>query len=104
MSHTPGPWEADLDSWGSVFAPERETSLPKWWIADIRDHGRFELDGEDDANARLIAAAPDLLRLAEDALWELEQAAKEYEDGCEDCFQPTRKNLRAIIAAAKGEA
>ena len=51
MSHTPGPWAIDIDR--AIVAPNGISS-----VAQI-----FSWVGEEeaDANARLIAAAPDLL-------------------------------------------
>lgn len=50
-THTPGPWEAaDLRvMWGSYF------------VADCNGKGDIGRQDESRANARLIAAAPDLL-------------------------------------------
>jgi hypothetical protein len=56
--HTPGPWRAQLHEdfegqWGVVSTCEIE-----WLIAEAAPH----IDGDpDEANARLIAAAPELL-------------------------------------------
>ena len=58
MSHTPGPWLVSKDMRGLGNVPvagvEISTGFP---IANCGTHG--------EANARLIAAAPDLLWLAE---------------------------------------
>ena len=53
-THTPGPWEtADLRvMWGSYF------------VADCDGKGDIGRQEEGRANARLIAAAPDLLQVA----------------------------------------
>ena len=48
-AHTPGPWRADLDLDGTLRSAE---NVP---ICQICDHNQSE------ANARLIAAAPDML-------------------------------------------
>ena len=53
--HTPGPWEQDTEDaeWGNSFV----VNAGDWIIAEM-------IDGEDEtrrANARLIAAAPDML-------------------------------------------
>ena len=53
MSHTPGPWTQD--EYGSVKTPSGETLL----VEGVALAGRST--EETRANARLIAAAPDLL-------------------------------------------
>ncbi len=54
MKHTPGPWKLDL----GLGAPEVVGNNRR--IARVLYEGGSE-DNEVDANARLIAAAPDLL-------------------------------------------
>lgn len=67
--HTPGPWAID-QNYGSgclhVWSPRREIAVAR--VSD--DHPR----AEDYANARLIAAAPDLLAALQQALaWSEEE-------------------------------
>lgn len=57
MKHTPGPWEADG---GDVFSKEGRKYIALT-ILDVPKKERM-------ANARLIAAAPELLEAAKDAL------------------------------------
>ncbi len=63
--HTPGPWNAvpSTCETGWLIGP-RETNGPDY-VADVHKltHGRSDEDSE--ANARLIAAAPDLLAACE---------------------------------------
>ena len=59
--HTPEPWAYDK---GSIGGPTIMVSGKRHWIADIRTRNvrvGGPLDDETEANARLIAAAPDLL-------------------------------------------
>jgi hypothetical protein len=64
--HTPGPWIGAGPSFGDPF-PRYTTSIVTEWEHD--DEGIVEIcelpfhhrDDENEANARLIAAAPDLL-------------------------------------------
>jgi hypothetical protein len=61
MAHTPGPWEVDDDTM-EIFSirPGHSTG----WIAKVlgNDGNGEPLPAEEmDANARLIAAAPDIL-------------------------------------------
>lgn len=60
--HTPGPWSAEKDkgfsgetTWNVVCKGEGF----KRFI--VSDEGLYRCDGSDEANARLISAAPDLL-------------------------------------------
>lgn len=60
--HTPGPWDArpkrgDTDSWWVTASPKH------WYVAEC-----VARQAENEANARLIAAAPDLLVAAQAAL------------------------------------
>lgn len=60
-THTPGPWSAD---WGYIVAPDvtgKHVDLYVATIAEEDEDGRVVPEHERDANARLIAAAPDLL-------------------------------------------
>jgi len=51
--HTPGPWHTGIDDSDKVFAADRDG------IAVMSGGRRYQ--AERDANARLIAAAPELL-------------------------------------------
>jgi hypothetical protein len=61
MSHTPGPWQYRANSHDTLFIVEGDgllvTSMS--WHSSIRE--RYPLRNESQANARLIAAAPELL-------------------------------------------
>lgn len=60
--HTPGPWTVGTKTWSShVIAPSKFGPHP---LAVFSGRGR----DEDDANAQLTAAAPDLLEALEDLL------------------------------------
>jgi len=60
VGHTLGPWKDGED--GTITGPQSDRGWPV--IAEVTDHG----DGEWIANARLIAAAPDLLRAGDAAV------------------------------------
>lgn len=70
MNHTPGPWVAGLaprnphpDPPGDKWSIQAAMG---WWVADIYPYVRgCQDDSETRANARLIAAAPDLLTACE---------------------------------------
>lgn len=93
--HTPGPWsvtsEIDRIFNGELIRPGKpeERNTP---VAVVCDFNRFDRDDERKANARLIAAAPDLLAACEAAL----------SDGPEHFA--VAKQLQAAIARATGGA
>jgi len=67
--HTPGPWEARLgqysytnDGQRPIMACEQRIALVTSTIERTRKTAIDAPDGERDANARLIAAAPELLQ------------------------------------------
>ena len=100
--HTPGPWIGAGPSFGDPL-PRYTTSIMTEW--EHEDDGFIEIcefpfhhhDGENEANARLIAAAPELLETLEavtDAL-----AGHELNNGDVSAIN----KARAAIAKATGE-
>ncbi len=92
MSHTPGPWEVDSAHGTDAVYVLSENHL----IAHVIAHG----DGTDDAaNARLIAAAPDLLEACQAAL-EIAEALHPRGscDGCRMC--PLELEMAPALRAA----
>ena len=96
MTHTPGPWKIEPD----IYSKDR------WYISGAEPSQKFIADvwqgdnkPDGEANARLIAAAPDLLAAMES--FELypcvgESCRTEYPTGlCPGCL------ARAAIAQAK---
>lgn len=97
--HTPGPW---LLQDRTVYALNDEripvnrftASVDSGWLHDKARVSREEVD----ANARLIAAAPELLEA-------LESMLEIYDDGVgRDWELQAWKDARAAITKAKGEA
>ena len=87
MSHSPGPWTYGWDGIDAVwFVPEPS------WIGECV-HG-LPLSNEEDA--RLIAAAPDLL----EALEAWMEAVPRHQSWCVD----EHRQARDAIAKARGEA
>lgn len=83
--HTPGPWSRDKND--SLCSPDgRQVYV---WNSGLGNSYRSE---ETDANARLIAAAPELLEACEAAEW-----------NSLDLPEHVRIKLQAAIAKAKGE-
>jgi hypothetical protein len=64
LRYTPGPWDYDMDF---IVAPDPNGVHPDIYIAEIADEddeGRIASLDQQDANRRLIAAAPDLYEAA----------------------------------------
>lgn len=97
--HTPGPWAytKSVNFGHESFNIHQEDGAP--YTPYMSDVGTTEL-GEDmeiqEANARLIAAAPDLLAALENLLDSQSKAACDVLDA--------QNTARAAIRAAKGEA
>lgn len=94
--HTPGPWEVCPHDSTRVFRKN-----------DHNDKNRLFIDpttcspivGESEANARLIAAAPELLEACKEAV----ALITNHESGhCRE-FEEAQARLLAAIKAAEGE-
>jgi hypothetical protein len=97
-AHTPGPWVA------AFTGPHVETRHGFWKIAPVDASGRPDWDREvaataddNEANARLIAAAPDLLEALR-SLFALEAVRGLWDDGPEGEGWPSRALSQAIAA------
>ncbi len=105
MSHTPGPWcpEDRGANLKIVFKGEPRPGLSRNAICAL-------MDGEDlerEANARLIAAAPDLLIELKQAAVEIEEAANLLQPtlpGCASLYDAAAIRIRAAISKAEGTA
>ncbi len=95
--HTPGPWRAEIDNRMDMRVESHRTvaHLPIPYPA--RDHSR---DDEMKANARLIAAAPDMLDALKDALMVLQSAAAADPTWTQAAM--ARDDVSAAIAKAEG--
>lgn len=93
--HTPAPWVKNGD-----FIESQDG----YWICALDTEPIHKIDyGEtEQANARLIAAAPELLEAAQGLLlWIADETIKRRLEGREDCA-PVKAAL-AAIAKARGE-
>src|SRR5689334_1751172 len=104
--HTPGPWYATAD-------PDRAT----WWISQQPEGGTFwiaeAVDGlmndETEPNARLIAAAPDLLEACQaidalmENLWKAIDWGKSFNLDVQKLNEAPLKIKRAIKKATEGK-
>ena len=94
--HTPGPWE---------IRPHNDAEIrdARWIFAKsglvCKDVYGDSLD-QSDANARLIAAAPDLLAALQDTVESLDYAAKVLHAPEKSKFRENVANARAAIAKA----
>jgi len=91
MPHTQGPWKYD-DEGQYIFGPNTEM------IAEIRGYGEYL---PQEANGRLIAAAPELLEALESCLSTIQMECPEC-DGCKADLC-TQCRAKAAIRKAKGE-
>jgi hypothetical protein len=95
-THTPGPWEAHGCT---LYAGKYRVG--QTWDAEYDGLPTPEME----ANARLIASAPDLLRALEQLL-ETAESLNDWlvSDGSINGEHELFKKVRAIISKAKGEA
>lgn len=91
--HTPGPWFADTENCGGGMSIKTADGTSIGHTAAVRDPSYTEIrTPEAIANARLIAAAPDLLAACKEALELLSHVGG-----------PTCGKLKAAIAKAEGQ-
>lgn len=92
--HTPGPWTVKSHENDTYTIHVACKSWESWAVAHIEDCT------QDEANARLIAAAPDLLAALEDLL---KTALSRGENPGLDEGGPVLDKARAAIAKAKSK-
>ena len=107
-AHTPGPWAIatrgaiEIATLHGVYRRPSEDGLGQGWVYVVADKGRdwrAMEDGEQEANARLIAAAPDLLA----AVTMIRDADDDCRhDGLPTIPGPARAVIDAAIAKAEG--
>ena len=90
MTHTPGPWRIG-DAGQTVFGPKTEHAAPVTIAMLPQVSPRVGFD-ERKANAKLMAAAPELLEALRDMV--------RYEDLPVDEQQPAVERARTAIAKA----
>lgn len=99
IKHTPGPWNYDRSGYSLYVNSGRELVT-----ALSMDGKRLETS---EANARLIAAAPDLLEALKEATsaleWRWERVANRAAPVHETAIQEAYNQARAAIAKATGE-
>ena len=111
--HTPGPWRVIISHGRSITRHQIKEPRNNLVVAFTSGHGMSFRDAEDTANAHLIAAAPDLLKMVGEAkiLWELRfdyhKAAVDGDpinmDWVKAEAQMVLDKMDAAIAAAEGK-
>jgi len=98
IEHTPGPWQQD---WQFIVAPDPDGVHPDIYLAEIAEEdseGRVASPEQQEANARLIVAAPamlEALRLAQRAF----NTAPRFRVGATDSYKIAAIVDEAIAAA-----
>lgn len=102
--YTPGPWDYDMDF---IVAPDPNGIHPDIYIAEIvhtDEEGRLASPEQQDANRRLIAAAPELLAALDYLLAQTVDMDLEYGIGLTEGEQDARtKALDAITKATASQ-
>ena len=96
--HTPGPWTPTFSAEGSYVVYSDEFG-PTQFVADAG-----ERTDERDANAYLIAAAPDMLEALADAAFSFGSLGVLFEPGhpAREAMQEAKQRVNATIAKAEG--
>ncbi len=97
--HTPGPWRVVFGNRLGIHGPKDEIGWPK----PIVYNAGLCTDEEAQANAQLIAAAPELLEALEDAWKEMAGWSWTGSADRKGPYDEHRARIRAAIAKAKGE-
>ena len=94
--HTPGPWKVSLTDDTTVIAPDNSV------IAEIDgDYNQPDLWPIMEANARLIAAAPELLEALKDCIKRLRKCAL-HNGNSEDAVNAMCEQFDTAIAKVEG--
>ena len=103
-NHTPGPWRAMHAGTANDEHARVIRSDGGAWIADVLKQGT---EADRAANARLIAAAPDVLAALEDAEGWLNDSDVAYvishDKGEQAAYCRMMVNIRAAIRKARGQ-
>lgn len=98
--HTPGPWRVDPEFIHDIQTSDGRIEIATvYWIFNsaIPDRTEYQESEESAANARLIAAAPEML----DMLIDLQESAQYWSEF--DVPVGIVDRLNAVISKAKGE-
>lgn len=98
-AHTPGPFQVFVSPGDQLYLAQVDENGSQ--VRHLCSLTRDDQPGENAANARLFAAAPDLLRACEYTIDLLDHlSSREYATGGD---RPAREELIASVAKAKGE-
>jgi hypothetical protein len=103
IRHTPGPWDYDMDY---IVAPDLAGWHPDIYIAEIAhsdEEGRIAPPQQQDANRRLIAAAPELLEALDYLLEQTVDMDLKYGIGLSEGEEDARAKALAAIAKATAQ-
>jgi hypothetical protein len=92
--HTPGPWRTDDHYHGAILGDGNQVAMATM-------NGCLPAETRD-ANARLIAAAPELLEALQQALFSLGHTGANHD--LDNMHRPAWEMIRAAIAKATGGA
>jgi hypothetical protein len=101
--YTSGPWEYDMDY---IVAPDPDGRHPDIYIAEIAhsdEEGRIASPEQQDANRRLIAAAPELLEALGYLLEQTVDMDLKYGIGLSEGEEDARVKALAAIAKATSQ-
>ena len=101
MSHTPGPWIVESGDSTSKFIYDNKGEDGYLGALATVEHGDPD---ELEANACLIAAAPELLAALEAAVYFLEENKERIGYATRSPMHKKIEEMNAAIAKAKGEA
>jgi len=105
-NHTPGPWEHGNN--GLIYGQCGEDDVEAPFVCDVIEDSAMQalgmLSPVEEANARLIAAAPELLKALEDLLADIDDLASEFAISKEIANSSYGQAARAAIAKATGRA
>jgi hypothetical protein len=97
--HTKGEWLIEIDHPESEPTAENKCHMIEIrtktfeWICSVMPYGKKSKE-ETEANAKLIAAAPDLLEALIEALPAVEELNGEFQEGWEDTINKIKKAIK----------
>lgn len=97
---TPGPWRYVRESGSPTTGQHMIAGARPGYLAEVRDCG----SGDVEANAHLIASAPDLLAALESLLAQADQQNSYYGNPASDSMKAAIDAAEFAIAKAKGGA
>lgn len=97
LHHTPGPWDFDFPY---IVAPDPSGTHPDLYIAEVAredEDGRVPPEDEQEANARLLAAAPELFAALAELVGEIDLATPSGRRA--ELVARAREVIAAVLAA-----